>query len=228
MASSDKTDALRRQIRELVTAYVHEAFPARSFEPGRSRVQYAGRVFDERELCAMVDAVLDFWLTLGRCGREFEQGLASWLGLSDAILVNSGSSANLLATATLCARQVRDRLRPGDEVITPAVTFPTTVAPLTLYGLVPVFVDCELGTYNLDVSQLEAACSPKGRAIVIPHTLGNPCDMDAVMAFAKRHGLYVVEDNCDALGSRYRGRLTGTFGHLATISFYPAHHITMG
>jgi len=228
MSDPVSPEVLRQQILELVAAYGRQAFTPRPFQPGTSRVQYAGRVFDELELSAMVDAVLDAWLTLGRYGRQFERDLAAFLGLPDAVVVNSGSSANLLATATLCARQTKDRLRPGDEVITPAVTFPTTVAPLVLYGLIPVFVDCELGTYNLDVAQLEAAYSPKVRAVVIPHTLGNPCDMDAIMAFAERHHLFVVEDNCDALGSRYRGRFTGTFGHLATCSFYPAHHITLG
>lgn len=225
---TSKAVQLHSEILALVRQYVREAFPETAFEPGKSRVPYAGRVFDENEVSAMVEAVLEFWLTLGRHGREFEHQLASFLGVSDSILVNSGSSANLLAVATLCARQLPNRLRRGDEVITPAVTFPTTVAPLVLYGLVPVFVDCKLGTYNIDVEQLEAAYSSKVRAIMIPHTLGNPCDMDAIMAFAKRHDLFVIEDNCDALGSRYRGQLTGTFGHLATMSFYPAHHITMG
>ena len=227
MSVRDAT-ALRDRIRVLVGEYTREAFPKASFVAGKSRVQYSGRFFDERELQAMVDAVLDFWLTLGPHGREFEYRLAEFLGVPETILVNSGSSANLLAVAALCARQMPGRLKRGDEVITPAVTFPTTVAPLVVYGLVPVFVDCVPQTYDIDVAMLEDAYSPKVRALMIPHTLGNPCDMDPILEFARRHELFLIEDNCDALGSTYKGRLTGTFGDLATMSFYPAHHITLG
>ena len=219
----------REAIRRLVEEYFVEAFPPKTFVPGASRVQYAGRVFDTSDMTIMVDAVLDFWLTLGRFGDQFETQLQQMLGVSDVILVNSGSSANLTATATMMSRQLPHmRMKPGDEVITPAVTFPTTLAPLTLYGLTPVFLDCDLGTLNLDASKLEEALSPRTRAIVIPHTLGNPCDLDVISAFAREHDLFLMEDMCDALGSTYDGRPVGTFGDIATLSFYPAHHITMG
>ena len=222
-------EARRAEILRLVEDYFADAFPAKPFVPGTSRVQYAGRVFDHRDMATMVDAVLDFWLTLGRFGDRFEKDLQGLLGVSDVILVNSGSSANLTATATMMSQQLPHiRMQPGDEVITPAVTFPTTLAPLTQHGLVPVFLDCELHTLNLDASKLEQALSPRTRAIVIPHTLGNPCDLDVISAFARDHDLFLVEDMCDALGSTYDGRSVGTFGDLATLSFYPAHHITMG
>jgi CDP-6-deoxy-D-xylo-4-hexulose-3-dehydrase len=226
---SGHTDEQRDAILRMVEDYFAQAFPSRPFVPGTSRVQYAGRVFDQADMAAMVDAVLDFWLTLGRFGERFEAELQKLLGVTDVILVNSGSSANLTATATMMSRQLPHlRMQPGDEVITPAVTFPTTLAPLTLYGLTPVFIDCELQTLNLDVSQLEEALSPRTRAIVIPHTLGNPCDLDVISAFARQHDLFLMEDMCDALGSTYDGRPVGTFGDMATLSFYPAHHITMG
>lgn len=226
---SEELQKMRESIRREVEAYYRRAFPQRAFVPGESRVHYGGRVFDERELANMVEAVLDFWLTLGRFGAAFEEKLAKYLGVSDVILTNSGSSANLVAVATIVSRQLpHRRLRPGDEVITPAVTFPTTLNPIVQHGLVPVFIDSDLSTLNLDPRYLEDALSPKTRALMIPHTLGNPCDLDAVMSFAERHGLFVIEDCCDALGSRYDGRYVGTFGDLATLSFYPAHHITTG
>jgi len=220
--------ALREDIFDKVAEYYRVRHADRTFVPGKTRVHYAGRVFDERELINAVDAALDFQLTHGRFGPEFERKLGEFLGVREVIPVNSGSSANLIAVATLCAQQLKNRLRPGDEVITPAMTFPTTLAPLVQNQLVPVLVDCQLGNYNIDVGQLEAAYSPRVRALFIPHTLGNPVEMDKVMAFAQVHNLFVIEDTCDALGSRYGGQFVGTFGHLGTLSFYPAHHITMG
>jgi CDP-4-dehydro-6-deoxyglucose reductase, E1 len=198
------------------------------FRPGKDRVHYGGRVFDERELLALVNASLDTWITLGPYGAKLEQALARFLGVKHAILVNSGSSANLLAVASLCAPDLPNALKPGDEVITPAATFPTTVAPLLQYQLVPVFVDSRLEDYNLDVSQVEAALTSKTRALMVPHTLGNPCQLERLKQLAERYRLFLIEDNCDALGSRFQGRLTGTFGDLSTLSFYPAHHLTMG
>ncbi len=198
------------------------------FIPGKSRVHYAGRVYDQREMQAMVDSVLDFWLTLGSQGKAFIDGLRAFTGHRHGLLTNSGSSANLLAVAALCSPQLENHLQPGDEVITPAMAFPTTLAPIVQQGLVPVFADVEPDTYNLDANLLEQAISPKTRAIVLAHTLGNPAQMDKVMELADRRNLFVVEDCCDALGSRYQGQLCGSFGHLATLSFYAAHHITMG
>ena len=221
-------DSLREEIFAKVTEYYQRAHAARPFTPGQTKVNYAGRVWDEREMINMVDAVLEFWLTAGRYAGEFEKRLGAFIGAREVIPVNSGSSANLVAITTLCSPQLHRRLNPGDEVITPAVTFPTTLAPIVQNRLVPVLVDAELGTYNLDAAQLEAACSLKTRAIFVPHTLGNPAAIDSIVEFAKSHSLYVVEDTCDALGSQYAGRMVGTFGHLATLSFYPAHHITMG
>jgi len=218
-------DELREQIHTLVAAYYRQAHSAVPFTPGESRVNYAGRVYDERELTAAVDAVLDFWLTAGPRAATFEDGLARFLGLRHALAANSGSSANLVAVSALCSQRLERRLQPGDEVITPAVGFPTTVAPLVQNGLTPVFVDCELGAYNLDPEQLEPALSERTRALFFAHTLGNPVEMDPVMAFARAHNLYVIEDVCDALGSAYDGKMVGAFGDLATLSFYPAHHI---
>ena len=218
------TEEILRKVGELYSL----AHVEKPFRPGETRIPYAGRVFDERDMKAMVKAVLDFWLTLGPYGDEFEGKLKSFLGVSNALLVNSGSSANLLAVSALCSKELEDHLRSGDEVITPAVTFPTTVAPLLQNNLVPVFVDCELGTYNVDPMLLEGAVSDRTRAIFLPHTLGNPCDMEAIMSFARDHHVFVIEDMCDALGSRYRGRCVGTFGEFGTLSFYPAHHITCG
>jgi CDP-6-deoxy-D-xylo-4-hexulose-3-dehydrase len=197
--------------------------------PGESWVPVSGRVFDATELQFLIDASLDFWLTTGRFASQFEREFARTVGVRHAILCNSGSSANLLATSALTSWKLGDRqLQPGDEIITVAAGFPTTVNPAIQHGLVPVFLDVDLGTYDIDVARLEEAISPRTRAIILAHTLGNPFDVDAVMALAKRHGLWVVEDSCDALGSTYRGRHVGTFGDLATVSFYPAHHITMG
>ncbi|MBN1287509.1 MAG: lipopolysaccharide biosynthesis protein RfbH [Anaerolineae bacterium] len=228
-AHGAEINALRDEIMQKVAEYYRLAHARSDFRPGVDRVQYAGRVYDEQELCNLVDSALEFWLTAGPYARQFEKALGAFVGVREVIPVNSGSSANLVAMATLCAQQLRTGpLRPGDEVITPAVAFPTTVAPIVQNRLVPVFIDAEPGTYNLDPNQLEAALSPRTRALFFAHTLGNPADMDAVMAFARAHDLYVVEDMCDALGSAFGGKPVGTFGHLATISFYPAHHMTLG
>jgi CDP-6-deoxy-D-xylo-4-hexulose-3-dehydrase len=220
---------LREQIAALVRQYCQEQFGPRPFTPGKDLVHYAGRVFDEGELTNLVDASLDFFLTANRYAERFEADFADFLGVSDALIVNSGSSANLVALTTLTSPKLGDRrLKPGDEVITVAAGFPTTLAPIIQNQLLPVFVDVRMGEYNADPDRLRAAVGPRTRAIMMAHSSGVPFDLDAVMDVAKQHDLWVVEDNCDALGSRYRGRLTGTFGHLATISFYPAHHITMG
>ncbi len=230
------SDALRTTILELVSRYWTEEHQQAPFVPGVSRVNYAGRVYDDRDMMALVGSALDFWLTAGPRANEFEAALKAYFGSRDFLLVNSGSSANLLMVATLCApdlaRFLRSEdpapLRPGDEVITPAVTFPTTLAPIVQHGLTPVFVDCEIGTYNVDHDELAAAIGPRTRAIFVPHTVGNPCDMDALVRLAEQHGLWLLEDGCDALGATWDGRLVGTFGAMSSLSFYPAHHITMG
>jgi CDP-6-deoxy-D-xylo-4-hexulose-3-dehydrase len=219
---------LRRRILELVREYYDVRHRSPRFLAGESPVPYAGRVFDERELVAAVDSALEFWLTLGRHGAAFERELVDYVGTNHALLVNSGSSANLVALASLTSPKLERPLCPGDEVITLAAGFPTTVAPIVQYGCVPVFIDVDLATANVCVERLEQAVSEKTRAIVLAHTLGNPCDLDAVVDFAERHDLYFIEDNCDALGAVYRNRKTGTFGHFATQSFYPPHHLTMG
>ena len=221
-------DVLRSEIAALVRRYHAAAFPPGDFVPGTTRVPYAGRVFDAEELAVLVDASLDFWLTMGRFAREFERQFADFFGLGHAMLVNSGSSATLLALSCLSSATLDRRLQPGDEVITVAAGFPTTVNPILQNGLVPVFVDVQIPTYNIDPQYLEEALSPKTRAVMVAHTLGNPFDLDAVTDFVTRHNLWLIEDSCDALGSTYRGRMVGTFGNLATVSFYPAHHITMG
>jgi CDP-4-dehydro-6-deoxyglucose reductase, E1 len=222
-------DALRERITSLVREYYREQFAGRTFQPDKDLVHYSGRVFDADELCHLVDASLDFFLTANRYADRFESDFADYMGVSNALLVNSGSSANLVALTTLTSPKLgRRRLLPGDEVVTVAAGFPTTVAPIVQNNLVPVFVDVKLGTYVADPEQLREAISPRTRAIMMAHPFGVPFDLDVVAELAKQHDLWIIEDNCDALGSRYRGRLTGTFGHLATMSFYPAHHITMG
>lgn len=222
-------DALRAQILGLVHEYYEAKFAGHSFTPGRDLVHYAGRVFDAEELANLVDASLDFYLTANRYADSFEADFAEYLGLANALLVNSGSSANLVAVTALTSPKLGNRrLRPGDEVVTVAAGFPTTVAPLLQNQLVPVFVDVNLGDYTAIPEQLAEAVGPKTRAIMMAHTLGVPFDLDLATRLAREHDLWLVEDNCDALGSRYRGQLTGTFGDLATVSFYPAHHITMG
>ena len=226
---SDRADALRAQIADLVAQYHTAAFPGKVFVPGQTPVLYAGRVFDAEELLHLVDASLDFWLTTGRFAEQFEKEFAQFCGVRHALLVNSGSSANLLALTTLTSPKLGERrLKPGDEVITVASGFPTTLNPILQNQLVPVFVDVTIPTYNVDVSRLEAALSPRTGAVMLAHTLGNPFDLDAVMEFCRRHDLWLVEDCCDALGSTFRGRKVGSFGNIAAVSFYPAHHITMG
>ncbi len=220
---------LRTKILELVKEFHRERFSGRTFDPDKDVVRYAGRVFDDKELVALVDASLDFWLTEGRYSEELCSKIGEYLDIENVLLTNSGSSANLLALSALTSQKLKDRrLKPGDEVIAVAAGFPATVTPILQQRLVPVFVDVEVPTYNASAEAIERAISPKTRAIFIAHTLGNPFDIDGVMELAKRHSLWVIEDNCDAFGSLYRGRPTGTFGHLATISFYPAHHITTG
>jgi CDP-6-deoxy-D-xylo-4-hexulose-3-dehydrase len=220
---------LREQILQLTRAYHAAQWPQKDFVPGQSAVPVSGRVFDADDVASLVDSGLDFWLTTGRFADTFEQDFAAWMGSQFALLVNSGSSANLLALTTLTDKTLRDRqLKPGDEVITLATGFPTTVNPILQNGCVPVFVDVELGTYNVDVDALEKAVSNKTKAVMIAHTLGNPFNLDAVTAFVRKHGLWLVEDCCDAVGATYGGQKVGTFGDVATVSFYPAHHITMG
>jgi CDP-6-deoxy-D-xylo-4-hexulose-3-dehydrase len=200
-----------------------------TFIPGTSHIPYAGRVYDEKELISLVDASLDFWLTSGRYAEQFEKDLSSYLGLKYCLLTNSGSSANLLAVSALTSPKLGEkRLKSGDEVITTACGFPTTLNPILQNNLIPVFIDVDLGTYNIQADQIETAISEKTKAIVIPHTLGNPADLDTIMEMVEKYNLWYIEDNCDALGSRYKGKFTGTFGHISTCSFYPAHHITMG
>lgn len=223
----------RTQIKALVTEYYHDFKENKTpFTPG-DRISYASRVFDEKEMCALTDAMLDFWLTTGRFAEQFEREFAAWIGVKYAHLVNSGSSANLLAFMALTAPELGERqIKKGDEVITVACGFPTTVSPILQYGAVPVFVDVTIPQYNIDVSQLEAARSEKTKAVMVAHTLGNPFDLAAVRAFCDRYGLWLVEDNCDALGSQYTidgvTKYTGTWGDIGTSSFYPPHHMTMG
>ena len=230
----DEAKALERQLTAEILQRVKQIAELRQaaepeFVPGKSPVRYAGRVYDSREMLNLAESALEFWLTAGRWHRKLERELASYYGLPFAALVNSGSSANLLAVATLGSHVWGDRrLQPGDEVISVAAGFPTTVAPLIQQGLSPVFVDVTLSTGNIDVSQLEVARSPRTRAVMLAHTLGNPFDLRAVGDFCRKHDLWLVEDNCDAAGSLYEGKKTGTFGDLATLSFYPPHHMTMG
>jgi CDP-6-deoxy-D-xylo-4-hexulose-3-dehydrase len=226
--SSPDSAQLRDEILRLVTRYHAVAHAKKPFVPGETKIPYAGRVYDDEELRFGVDSVLQFWLTAGPFANEFEKQMTGYFGSKAAYLVNSGSSANLLMVSTLCSPQIKDGLRAGDEVITPAVTFPTTLTPLVQNGLVPVFVDCQPGVYDIDVTQVEAAIGPKTRAIFVPHTVGIPCDLDALTALAKKHDLWLLEDGCDALGATWDGKLVGTFGAMSSISFYPAHHMTIG
>ncbi|MDT8391492.1 MAG: lipopolysaccharide biosynthesis protein RfbH [Lentisphaeria bacterium] len=226
---SPSAQCLREQILELVEAY-HAATQAESepFIPGQSVLPYGGRVFGAEDIQAAVGASLDFWLTLGPEGKGFEEELGAYLGCENVLLVNSGSSANLVALSALTSPKLDNPICPGDEVITVDAGFPTTVNPILQNGCIPVFVDVDPDTVNVDVTQLEAALSGKTRAVILAHTLGNPFDIDAVSSFCRHHDLFLIEDNCDALGSRYRGKPTGTFGDFGTSSFYPAHHVTMG
>ena len=223
----------RAEIKALVSEYYKEFKKENtSFKPGE-RISYASRVYDEKEMCALTDAMLDFWLTTGRFSGQFEKEFAQWIGVKYAHLVNSGSSANLIAFSVLTAPELGERqIKRGDEVITVACAFPTTVAPILQYGAVPVFVDVTVPQYNIDVTKLEAALSPKTKAVMLAHSLGNPFDLKTVKAFCEKHNLWLVEDNCDALGSQYTidgvTKYTGTWGDLGTSSFYPPHHMTMG
>ncbi len=226
---NSRAEELRSHIRDKVAEYYAVAFPVKDFIPGETPVPVSGRVFDATELQYLVDSSLDFWLTTGRFAAEFECDFAKFFGMRYAILVNSGSSANLLALSCLSSTELGERrLQPGDEVITIAAGFPTTVNPIIQNQMVPVFVDVTIPTYNVDISQLEAALSDRTKAVILAHTLGNPFDLDGVTAFARKHNLWLIEDCCDAVGATYNGRPVGTFGDLATVSFYPAHHITMG
>ncbi len=224
------TDAEKRtRILELVRHYADSEHAPKPFVEGESSVPVSGRVYDADDMCSLVESALDFWLTTGPFNDAFEKKLSLFIGTKFALTCNSGSSANLLAMTALTSHLLKDKaLKPGDEVITCATGFPTTINPILMNGLVPVFLDVDIPTYNMDVSKLEEALSPRTRAIMLAHTLGNPFNLDAVMAFAKKHDLFVIEDCCDALGATYRGKMVGTFGNIGTLSFYPAHHITMG
>jgi CDP-4-dehydro-6-deoxyglucose reductase, E1 len=226
---SHKAAELRDQILQLTEEYFSEQFPHLAFIEGESAVPVSGKVLSGNDLRNLIDAALDGWLTTGRFAKEFERRFAKLFGLRGCSLVNSGSSANLVAFSALTSPRLGDRrLKPGDEVITLAAGFPTTVNPIIQNRCVPVFIDISLPTYQLNPSLLEGALSERTRAIVFAHTLGNVCDLDAVVSFARKHNLWIIEDSCDALGSTYKGRMVGTFGDIGTISFYPAHHITMG
>jgi len=227
--STASTAELRAQIKQLVAEYAAHSFAPKPFVPGQTPIPASGKVLGAEELQHMVEASLDAWLTTGRFNDAFERRLAEFIGAKHALTTNSGSSANLLAFSALTSPQLGERaLKPGDEVITVAAGFPTTVNPTLLYGMIPVFVDIHIPTYNIDPGQIDAAVSSKTRAIMVAHTLGNPFDVAEVTRIAKKHNLWLVEDCCDALGSTYGGRRVGTFGHIGTVSFYPAHHITMG
>lgn len=228
----NETEA-REQIKDLITEYYHDFKKKEALYQEGRHIAYAGRVFDEKEMCALTDSVLDFWLTTGRFADQFEKEFAEWLGVKYAHLVNSGSSANLIAFMVLTAPELNERqIERGDEIITVACGFPTTVTPIIQYGAVPVFVDVTIPQYNIDVTKLEAALSEKTKAVMIAHTLGNPFDISAVKGFCDKHNLWLIEDNCDALGSQYiidgETRFTGTWGDIGTSSFYPPHHMTMG
>src|ERR1039457_2481293 len=226
---ADTADQLRRQILELTVQYWLESSPPGDFIPAVSPVPVSGKVIDGSDVSAVVDSALDGWFTTGRFAETFERNLARFVGVRSASLVNSGSSANLVALSALTSPKLGARqLKPGDEVLSVAAGFPTTVNPIFQNRLVPVFVDVAMPTYEIDVTKLEAAYSPKMKAVMIAHTLGNVFDLDAVCAFTRKHNLWLIEDCCDALGSTYKGRNVGTFGDIATLSFYPAHHITTG
>lgn len=225
----DDPKEIREDILNKTADFYKARFAERKFIPGKSRVNYAGRVFDEKEIINAVDASLDFWLTEGRFSEAFAEKISDYLGLEHVLLTNSGSSANLLAFAALTSEKLGEkRLKPGDEVISVAAGFPSTVTPVIQYGLIPVFVDITIPGYNINIESLAEAITSKTRCIFLAHTLGNPFNVDAVMQIASEHNLWVIEDNCDAFGSEYKGKKTGTFGHVSTLSFYPAHHITTG
>lgn len=227
-----KQEQLKQEILEKTKEYyelVHKPMQDKKFVDGQTRVNYAGRVFNEKEMQYLIDSSLDFWLTYGDYSKKFEKALSRYLGVRYAFLVNSGSSANLLAFFALTSPLLKDRqIKRGDEVITVAAGFPTTIAPIVQYGAIPVFVDIELDHMNIDTTQLQKALSSRTKAVMIAHTLGNPFNIKAVKEFCDKHNLWLIEDNCDALGSTYDGKFTGTWGDIGTSSFYPPHHITMG
>ena len=229
-----KKEELKTQILNLTREYYKEVHgPKKKFEPGKTFVHYGGRFFNDEEMVNLVDSSLDFWLTQGPWTHKFERRLADWLGVKFCVVTNSGSSANLLAFYTLTSHKLGDRrIQKGDEVITVAAGFPTTVTPIIQYGAIPVFVDVALPGFDIDVNQMEAAYSPKTKAVMMAHSLGNPFNLKAVLAFCEKHNLWLIEDNCDALGSEYTidgvTKKTGTWGHIGTSSFYPPHHMTMG
>ena len=225
----DKKLQLREKIFRRVKAYYNFKGPAKRFIGGETFIPYAGRVYNEKELINLVDASLDFWLTAGRYAKEFEEKLSDFLKIKYCLLTNSGSSANLLAVSALTSPMLKSRqLKPGDEVITTACGFPTTLNPILQNNLVPVFIDVELGNYNIQAEKIEKAITKKTKAIFTAHTLGNPVNIDKIRRTVKKHNLWWLEDNCDALGSKYKGRYTGGFGDISTCSFYPPHHLTMG
>jgi CDP-4-dehydro-6-deoxyglucose reductase, E1 len=229
ISMSERSEQLRQQILQLTAEFHAEAFAKKDFVAGSSVVPVSGKVIDAADMSAVVDSALDGWFTTGRWAKDFERKLARFFGLRSASLVNSGSSANLVALSALTSPKLGDRqLKPGDEVITVAAGFPTTVNPIFQNRLVPVFIDVTLPTYEIDVTKLEEARSEKTKAVMVAHTLGNVFDLGAVSAFCKKYNLWLIEDCCDALGSTYKGQKVGTFGDIATVSFYPAHHITMG
>ena len=231
-ANKEIKDALKANIFKLVKEYydsVHKPYLTREFIPNEDKINYAGRVYDEKEMINLVDSALDFWLTADRFAKQFEEKFAKFLGIKHCILTNSGSSANLLAISALTSQKLgQRRLKPGDEVITTACGFPTTVNPIIQNNLVPVFLDVDMGTYNIQVNKIEKAITKKTKAIFIAHTLGNPAELDKIMKIVKKYDLFLIEDNCDSLGSKYKEKYTGTFGHISTCSFYPPHMITMG
>ncbi|OGS46181.1 MAG: lipopolysaccharide biosynthesis protein RfbH, partial [Elusimicrobia bacterium RIFOXYD2_FULL_34_15] len=220
---------IRKKIFEKVKSLYQLRKKQDKFVPGKSHINYAGRIYDEKEIINLVDSSLDFWLTAGRYAQDFEKKFSDFIGVKYCSLVNSGSSANLIALTALTSPLLKNKqLKPGDEVITTACGFPTTLNPIIQNNLVPVFIDVELGTYDIQADKIEKAISKKTKAIFVPHTLGNPSNIEKILSLVKKYNLWFIEDNCDALGSKYNGKYTGTFGHISTFSFYPAHHITMG
>jgi len=229
MKNSKREENIKNLIFKKVKEYYNLMFSEKKFQPSESKIHYAGRVFDEEELINLVDSALDFWLTEGRFGKEFTQLFSEFLGIKNVLLVNSGSSANLLAISALTSPYLKERkLNEGDEVITVATGFPTTVSPIIQNKLTPVFVDIDLKTYNISCDELENAISEKTKAIFVAHTMGNPINLTRIQNVIEEYKLWLIEDCCDALGSKYKGKKVGTFGDIATFSFYPSHHITMG
>ena len=228
MTTTKDPKVLKEEIFSRVADYYEAVHARKTFSPGKTRIQFAGRVFDDHEMRLAVDSCLDFYLTLGDYKDQFERELRKYMGCQRAMIASSGSSANFVAVTAFKSVELPKPLKDGDEVLTPAVTFPTTLNPILFNNLTPVFVDVELGTYNVDVKLLKEAITPRTRAMVLPHTLGNVMDMDEIVALCKENNLYLMEDCCDALGSTYNGKMAGTFGDVSTLSCYPAHHITMG